>query len=471
VNGFARFWFRRAAMSHRWLFRLLASTHTATDHVTDAELLRRFISSNDSAAFELIVRRHADAVWAACRRLLRTDADAEDAFQATFLALVRKARTIRNPCLGGWLYRVAVNAARLLRRRAARSVPVSPVQFAAVAAPRDEPPDAVLATAVHEELAQLPEHERLPVVLCDLEGLSHADAAKALGWPLGTVAGRLSRARARLRARLERRGLAPSAALFPALVAPPHLIPNAVLLTTGTVSPAIVSLTEGVLAMTTTTWKWVAVAVACSGVLGAGAVLALGPGAEPAPRPNVVAPERGAARNDPAPAKEDPVGGDWTPKHLGNEIPTVFPNIKPPGGSIAEVCPRLTGKKPVVVAPTDTTELRLLKARIHQCCLALTVWMENAPAYPAFREVLQCQAELLSALRELWPNDPEKLAPWLEETLIVAKSSEHRAREILTREKDPRILEGRGLNSLTLSALTRHRLAVETALWRATKGK
>jgi DNA-directed RNA polymerase specialized sigma24 family protein len=97
-------------MSRRLLFRLLASAPRTTDHVPDVELLRRFVASNDPAAFELIVRRHADAVWSACRRLLRSDADADDAFQATFLALIRKARNVRTTSAGGWLHGVAVHA-------------------------------------------------------------------------------------------------------------------------------------------------------------------------------------------------------------------------------------------------------------------------------------------------------------------------------------------------------------------------
>ena len=260
------------------LLRLLASAPPFGDHVPDAELLRRFVASNDSAAFELIVHRHAGAVWAVCRRVLRSEADAEDAFQATFLALVRKAKSIRTPCAGGWLHRVAVNASLKLRARAARTASLEPNQLDAVPAPTAAP-DTDLAAAVHEELARLSERERLPLVLCDLEGLSHADAATALGWPVGTVSGRLSRARAKLRERLARRGLAPSAALLPALAAPPRLIPNAVSLTTGAATPAVVSLAEGAIAMTATTmWKWVAVALACASALGAGGVLAFGPG-------------------------------------------------------------------------------------------------------------------------------------------------------------------------------------------------
>src|SRR5262245_53653193 len=137
----------------RLLFRLLAAAPPLGDHVPDGELLHRFRTSNDSAAFELIVRRHADAVWAACRRMLNCDADAEDAFQATFLALIRKAKSIRTLCVGGWLHRVAVNAARKLRERAGRVSSAEPDQLAAVPALASEEPDTELAAAVHEELS------------------------------------------------------------------------------------------------------------------------------------------------------------------------------------------------------------------------------------------------------------------------------------------------------------------------------
>src|SRR6188768_2012428 len=85
---------------------------TGMESVPDAVLLRRFVAAGDRAALELIVRRHADAVWTACKRVARHHADAEDAFQATFLALARRAGAIRrHACLAGWLYRVAVHAA------------------------------------------------------------------------------------------------------------------------------------------------------------------------------------------------------------------------------------------------------------------------------------------------------------------------------------------------------------------------
>lgn len=102
----------------RLLLRLLASAPSAGAHVPDAELLRRFVASNDAAAFDLVVRRHADAVWAAAFRVLRNEADAEDAFQAAFLALLRRSKQVHSASVGGWLHRVAVHAALKLRERA-----------------------------------------------------------------------------------------------------------------------------------------------------------------------------------------------------------------------------------------------------------------------------------------------------------------------------------------------------------------
>ena len=100
----------------RYLIRLLGAAPPVDDVVPDAELLRRF-SAGDAAAFELLVRRHANAVWAACVRILRNDADADDAFQTTFLVLAKKAGSVRGPSAGAWLHRVAVNAALKLKAK------------------------------------------------------------------------------------------------------------------------------------------------------------------------------------------------------------------------------------------------------------------------------------------------------------------------------------------------------------------
>jgi RNA polymerase sigma factor (sigma-70 family) len=170
----------------------------------DAALLRRYLDDHDDAAFELLVRRHAAAVWRVCRAVAFDHHAAEDAFQVTFLALARKAAGIRTPVLAGWLCRVANRAALKTRRRWTAALAVEP------AISPDEPDDT--AAVLHAELDKLPDDERLPVVLCHLSGYTQAQAAAALGLPLGTVAARISRACGKLRDRLTRRGVTLSVA-------------------------------------------------------------------------------------------------------------------------------------------------------------------------------------------------------------------------------------------------------------------
>ena len=466
-------------MSRRLLLRLLFAAPPATDHVSDVELLRRFVGSNDSAALELVVRRHADAVWAACRRVLGTDADAEDAFQATFLVLLRKARAIRTPSAGGWLHRVAVNAALKLRARNARTSTAEPGQFDAIAASPPEGPDEGLAAAVHEELAQLSERERLPVVLCDLEGLTHEAAAAALGWPVGTVSGRLSRARAKLRQRLARRGLTPAGALLPALAAPPHLIPNAVSLTTTAAPVAIASLAEEVLAvMTTTTWKWATAAVACVGALGVGGVLAFGPGNQPAPpRDPMAAPALPAGLAPPAKEKSP---DEWLPPfgpidRNNPRLPTVFPDIAtapdpdptdPKGREkrqqqLKNLCPRLFGTVVLKIEPNDDALQKLLKARLHQGTQEFQRYMTLSAIQGQTanqNDFIECLSDMRAAATELWSGQPKQLVPWLEELLVVAKDFERYAIIRVLNGSDP---------PQNLNSATRHRLKVEAELWKA----
>jgi RNA polymerase sigma factor (sigma-70 family) len=136
---------------------------TAGASVPDATLLKRYVADRDHAAFESLVRRHADAVWTACRRILRHDADAEDAYQATFLALAKKAGGIRESVtLGGWLYRVAVNAALKLRHQRPDREGGFPE-----ALPHGRTSEGAVESPAHEELARLADKYRLPVVLCD----------------------------------------------------------------------------------------------------------------------------------------------------------------------------------------------------------------------------------------------------------------------------------------------------------------
>jgi RNA polymerase sigma factor (sigma-70 family) len=232
----------------------------------ESQLLERFLHRRDEAAFQAIVERHGPMVLGVCRRVLRDRHDAEDAFQATFLLLARKAGTIRgNGLLGPWLYRVAhrvaVRASLGSARRRGRERPDAEAASEAPA-PDGSPADRDLPLAIHEELARLPEKYRVPVTLCYLEGLTHEEAAARLRWPVGTVKGRLSRARNRLRDRLAVRGLAAPVGLLAASLArdaraamPPSLVDSTVQAATsvaagkaatGLVSAAAVSLAEGV---------------------------------------------------------------------------------------------------------------------------------------------------------------------------------------------------------------------------------
>jgi len=192
--------------------------------LTESELLARYARGRDEAAFASIVALHGPMVLAACRRMLDDPEDVEDAFQATFLVLVRKAGTL-GPAVpvGPWLYGVARRVALRLRsesaRRRSRERPIGVAGVEAVAPAGGPPPGAELAMVLDQELGRLPGTYRAAVVLCDLEGRTHAEAAGQLGWPVGTVKGRLSRARDLLRGRLARRGLAPTAGGLAALMA------------------------------------------------------------------------------------------------------------------------------------------------------------------------------------------------------------------------------------------------------------
>jgi RNA polymerase sigma factor (sigma-70 family) len=176
--------------------------------LSDGQLLGCFIERRDEAAFEALVRRHASMVLGVCRRVVGNVHDAEDAFQATFLILVRKAASVRpREAVGNWLYGVAYRTAlgaraRLARRRAKeRQVEEMPQPEVEPA----EPPRELLAL-LDRELSRLPEHYRVPVVLCDLEGRPRREVARRLGLPEGTLSSRLAKARQLLARRLKRYG-------------------------------------------------------------------------------------------------------------------------------------------------------------------------------------------------------------------------------------------------------------------------
>jgi RNA polymerase sigma factor (sigma-70 family) len=190
----------------------------AAGELSDACLLRRFAADRDAAAFEVLVWRHGPMVLGVCRRLLRHEQDAEDAFQAAFLTLARKAHSIgRSEAVAGWLYRVAHRIALRARTAAARRPGGRPIEESDAATGPDA--DALwrdLRTVLDEEIGRLPGRCREAFVLCCLQGKTYAEAARELGCPPGTVATRLAAARERLRARLTRRGISP-AGTVPAL--------------------------------------------------------------------------------------------------------------------------------------------------------------------------------------------------------------------------------------------------------------
>lgn len=191
----------------------------AARDLTDKSLLERFASVHDEAAFETLVQRHGPMVQGVCRRVLSHAQDAEDAFQATFLVLSRKAGRISwHAEVSNWLYKVAYRTA--LRMRASRKwVRERQMVDLPAAGGRDEVPWDDVRPILDEELNRLPDKYREPVVLHYLEGKSYAETAKVLGWAEGTVSGRLARARDLLRRRLARRGLALSGTLVATMLA------------------------------------------------------------------------------------------------------------------------------------------------------------------------------------------------------------------------------------------------------------
>jgi RNA polymerase sigma factor (sigma-70 family) len=262
--------------------------------LSDGQLLERFVRTADEAAFTVLVRRHGPMVLGVCRRVLRDPYAADDAFQATFLLLVRKARSLRRPdLLGPWLYgvaqRTALKSRTLALRRRLRERPVQDVPAAAVA---DEVNGRDLRPLLDEAIGALPAKYRTPFVLCHLEGLTYAQAAARLRCPPGTLATWVARARERLRTRLARQGLTASAGLLAAVAVPPSLLAATVRMASasltgracaGVVSASVVALMKGVgKAMLMEKLKVALLAVTAAGVLGAGVLVYRASGGEPA---------------------------------------------------------------------------------------------------------------------------------------------------------------------------------------------
>jgi RNA polymerase sigma factor (sigma-70 family) len=182
----------------------------------DGELLGRFVERRDETALAALVKRHGPMVWGVCRRLLGHH-DAEDAFQATFVVLVRKAASVKpREMVGNWLYGVARQAALQVKAAKRRAREIQVTQMPDVEAPQDRWAD--VRPILDEELSRLPDKYRAVIVLCDLEGRTRREVARQFGCPEGTVASRLARAREMLAKRLARRGVALSVGVLAAVL-------------------------------------------------------------------------------------------------------------------------------------------------------------------------------------------------------------------------------------------------------------
>ncbi len=284
--------------STRFVLRHLQTLYRCgvTGHQSDEQLLERFLARRDEAAeeaFTAIVHRHGPMVLGVCLRVLGDGHDAEDAFQATFLVLARKAASVtRRDKVANWLYGVACRTAQQARGRAARR---RAREERVGMSPQIEPGDGDLGDELRgildEELARLPARYRAPIVLCELEGLSRQEAARRLGVPEGTISSRLARAKNQLRDRLARRGLGlPMVILSAALVREvgAATLSDALIESTAeaamcvaagstasvAVAASVVSLTEGVLkTMLLTKLKGAALSLGTLAVIVSGAVV------------------------------------------------------------------------------------------------------------------------------------------------------------------------------------------------------
>ena len=226
------------------------------------------VESRDPALFEAIVDRHGPLVLTVCRQLLADPNDVDDAFQATFLVLIRKAGSVRCPgSLASWLYGVAYRTALRLKRTSRPIRLLTDHLEGSASCPTAEHEQV---RVLHQEIDRLPEKYRQPIVLCYFEGLTHDDAAARLRWPVGSVRGRLARARDRLRDRLDRRGVSLSAGLPGALdqfrsgsaSLPESLLRSTAALLEHGVSLRVSSIVQGVIfTMLTNKLKWTLLAL------------------------------------------------------------------------------------------------------------------------------------------------------------------------------------------------------------------
>jgi RNA polymerase sigma factor (sigma-70 family) len=313
--------------------------------MTNGQLLECFLAQRDEAAFAALMRRHGPMVFGVCRRVLRNAHDAEDAFQATFLVLVRKARSIGRPeLLGNWLYGVAYRTAlaargatakrRAKEREMAKSEAVEETDW-------HEP-----ASLLDSELVRLPEKYRVPIVLCDLAGKTRKEAARQLGWPEGTINSRLARGRVILAKRLSRLGAVFSGGAIAAAMAEQAasvgmpvglqastlkaatVVAAGTATATGIVSAKVVALTDRIVKTMFLTKLQIA-ATLLTAVVAVGATMAFGPLSPQADKPAQNRPEFATGNGPELPAKDKESKAD-DPTQSKASTPNQSPKDKEP---------------------------------------------------------------------------------------------------------------------------------------------
>jgi RNA polymerase sigma factor (sigma-70 family) len=340
---------------------LRASRRTTDPAETDGELLGRFVQSRDEAAFRALVDRHAKTVLAACRQVLTDPADIDDAFQAAFVVLFRRAKKAAEVAsLGGWLFavthRVSVRCrADNSRRQVRETIAARRARTTA------EPPDASvreLSNVLHAELNALPDKYRLPLILCCVRGLSRDEAAAELGCTFEAVRWALERGRTLLQKRLTKRGVALSVGLLAAVVGganaagvpSPELITLAVRAATGGTSPAALALAHGAFPMVTLK-RTVVSAVLTLALIASGIGVGVRPPSATADEKPVMKAEKPGETKDAKPEKPTSIGGTVTGsdgKAVGGA--SVFVGYYRTGGMWAPGQERTAGTK---VATTD----------------------------------------------------------------------------------------------------------------------
>ncbi|OWK39100.1 hypothetical protein FRUB_06182 [Fimbriiglobus ruber] len=371
--------------------------------LSDAELLARFGGTRDEAAFEEILRRYGPLVWGVCRRVLAHQADTEDAFQATFLVLAKRAGAVRKPgALGCWLYGVAYRVARRMRGRKT-PIPLDPGAPGATAEPA---PDAVSAreflAALDEELLRLPARYRAALVHCFLREETQDEAARNLNVSLSTLKRRVAAGREILRSRLSGRGVDLSAVLIGVGVAGTGgsgragaAVLAAVRAGAGAgefVSPTVINLAEGVV---NTMWQtklraWatgLAMAAVATGGSGYFAYTGFG-------------------RDDPTAVKPGGLpAADEKPNPKPKPDPRVTDPTRPGGLPAAEKWAA------DLTTTADTHQLRLEKLKIAHDALALQVEMVKRGVVPSrSRDMYEWSKRVLQAEQELDPSSPSTLA-------------------------------------------------------------